>query len=71
MTAGCAPHSTTYKPLRSEERWLAKYNDVKGFIEKNKRNPSKYDDYNNKPTATSEKRQLPHQKSANCHINFG
>lgn len=30
--------------MTQEERWLAKYNDVKTFIVKNHRNPSKYDD---------------------------
>ena len=29
--------------MPQEERWLAKYNEVKSFIETNKRNPSKYD----------------------------
>lgn len=29
--------------MTQEERWLAKYNEVKSFIETNKRNPSKYD----------------------------
>ncbi|UKK50333.1 hypothetical protein L6472_09905 [Prevotella sp. E13-17] len=28
--------------MTQEERWLAKYNEVKSFIETNKRNPSKY-----------------------------
>ena len=28
--------------MTQEERWLAKYNDVKTFIEKNHRNPSRY-----------------------------
>ena len=28
--------------MTQEERWLAKYNEVKGFIEENKRNPSKH-----------------------------
>lgn len=27
-----------------EEKWQAKYDEVKAFIEKNKRNPSKHDD---------------------------
>ena len=31
------------KRMTQEERWLTKYNDVKSFIENNKRNPSKYD----------------------------
>lgn len=30
--------------MTRDERWLAKYNEVKCFIEANKRNPSKYDD---------------------------
>ena len=30
--------------MTQEESWQAKYNEVKGFIEKNHRNPSKYDD---------------------------
>ena len=30
--------------MTQDERWLAKYNEVKTFIEKNHRNPSKYDD---------------------------
>ena len=30
--------------MTQDERWLAKYNEVMGFIEKNKRNPSRYDD---------------------------
>ena len=29
--------------MTQEERWLARYNEVKNFIETNKRNPSKYD----------------------------
>lgn len=28
--------------MTQDERWLAKYNEVKDFIETNKRNPSKY-----------------------------
>lgn len=28
--------------MTQDERWLARYNDVKFFIESNKRNPSKY-----------------------------
>ena len=28
--------------MTQEERWLARYNKVKNFIETNKRNPSKY-----------------------------
>lgn len=28
--------------MTQEERWLARYNEVKTFIETNKRNPSKY-----------------------------
>lgn len=28
--------------MTQEERWLARYNEVKTFIEKNHRNPSKY-----------------------------
>ena len=28
--------------MRQEERWLAKYNEMKTFIETNKRNPSKH-----------------------------
>ncbi len=28
--------------MTQEERWLTRYNDVKEFIEANKRNPSKY-----------------------------
>lgn len=30
--------------MTQDERWLAKYNEVMDFIEKNKRNPSRYDD---------------------------
>lgn len=30
--------------MTQDERWLAKYNEVKSFIEMNHRNPSKYDD---------------------------
>lgn len=30
--------------MTQEERWLAKYNEVMGFIKANKRNPSRYDD---------------------------
>lgn len=30
--------------MTQDERWLSKYNEVKKFIEVNKRNPSKYDD---------------------------
>jgi hypothetical protein len=29
--------------MKQDERWLAKYNEVKTFIETNHRNPSKYD----------------------------
>ncbi len=29
--------------MTQDERWLSKYNEVKAFIETNKRNPSKYD----------------------------
>ena len=29
--------------MTQDERWLTKYNEVKNFIETNKRNPSKYD----------------------------
>ena len=29
--------------MTQDERWLAKYNEVKEFIETNKRNPSRYD----------------------------
>ena len=28
--------------MTQEERWLAKYNEVMGFLEENHRNPSKY-----------------------------
>lgn len=28
--------------MTQDERWLARYNEVKTFIEKNRRNPSKY-----------------------------
>ena len=28
--------------MRQDERWLAKYSEMKTFIETNKRNPSKY-----------------------------
>lgn len=30
--------------MTQDERWLAKYSDVKTFIEVNHRNPSRYDD---------------------------
>ena len=30
--------------MTQDEKWLQKYNEVKGFIESNQRNPSKYDD---------------------------
>ena len=30
--------------MKQDERWLARYNEVKSFIEVNKRNPSKYVD---------------------------
>lgn len=30
--------------MTQNERWLAKYNEVKDFIERNHRNPSKYHD---------------------------
>ena len=30
--------------MLTDERWLVKYNEVKSFIETNKRNPSKHDD---------------------------
>ena len=30
--------------MTQEESWQAKYDEVKSFIEKNRRNPSKYDD---------------------------
>lgn len=29
--------------MTQEERWMDKYNEVKNFIETNKRNPSRYD----------------------------
>lgn len=29
--------------MTQDERWWAKYNEVKDFVEANKRNPSKYD----------------------------
>lgn len=29
--------------MTQDERWLEKYNEVKDFIETNKRNPSRYD----------------------------
>ena len=29
--------------MTQEERWQKRYEEVKGFIEENKRNPSKYD----------------------------
>ena len=29
--------------MTQDEKWLAKYNEVKDFIETNKRNPSKHD----------------------------
>ena len=29
--------------MTQEEKWMARYNEVKNFIETNKRNPSKYD----------------------------
>lgn len=29
--------------MTQDEKWLVKYEEVKGFIETNKRNPSKYD----------------------------
>ncbi len=28
--------------MKQDERWLARYNEIKTFIENNKRNPSKY-----------------------------
>lgn len=31
--------------MTQDERWLAKYNEVRRFIEENHRNPSKYDDF--------------------------
>lgn len=30
--------------MTQDERWLTKYNEVMDFMEKNKRNPSRYDD---------------------------
>ena len=30
--------------MTQDERWLERYNEVMKFIEKNKRNPSRYDD---------------------------
>ena len=30
--------------MTQDERWLSKYNEVVEFMEKNKRNPSRYDD---------------------------
>lgn len=30
--------------MTQDERWLVKYNEVMDFMEKNKRNPSRYDD---------------------------
>lgn len=29
--------------MTQDEKWIAKYNEVKSFMETNKRNPSKYD----------------------------
>ena len=29
--------------MTQDEKWIMRYNEVKGFIETNKRNPSKYD----------------------------
>lgn len=31
------------QPMTQDESWFAKYNEVKTFIEKNHRNPSRYD----------------------------
>ena len=30
--------------MTQDEKWLVKYNEVMDFMEKNKRNPSRYDD---------------------------
>lgn len=30
--------------MTQDERWIEKHNEVKRFIERNKRNPSRYDD---------------------------
>ena len=30
--------------MDQETRWLTRFNEVRAFVEKNKRNPSKYDD---------------------------
>lgn len=30
--------------MTQDERWLARYKEVRTFIERNKRNPSRYDD---------------------------
>lgn len=30
--------------MTQDERWLLKFNEVRDFMEKNKRNPSRYDD---------------------------
>ena len=30
--------------MTQDEKWMARYNEVKTFIETNKRNPSRYDD---------------------------
>lgn len=30
--------------MTQEERWMTRYNEVRTFIESNKRNPSRYDD---------------------------
>ena len=34
--------TTDERKMTQEERWMVRYNEVKGFIETNKRNPSKY-----------------------------
>lgn len=35
-------HGSWLMIMTQDERWLAKYNEVKDFIETNKRNPSKF-----------------------------
>lgn len=42
----CQNHKAQYKEneMTQDERWQARYKEVVGFIETNKRNPSKYVD---------------------------
>ncbi len=36
------PSAVTRKAMTQEEKWMARYNEVRAFIEENHRNPSKH-----------------------------